>query len=451
MANIGRTDTVPAVLTPGEVVLNDEQITLLGKITGRNPYELFAAAGVPGSEEQFAGTEGGQVPQGYQGGRNAFARTATRKEQEVGKTGGYEAGVLPVSYYKNLPIEWTEGMSNQDMVEMLHSQNVQRDLNTLMTSGIQPFIERPEVLEWLGNPEAYPEPSDSLSRATLDWIEKGNYAGLSEGDAEDFLIHMAEVNQKVLRPDNKQQGGYVNEYRGGGVVPDSSHESIDNLIMQNDMNDYSPSLLNMVQGYKHGTTSVRPEDMYAGLGYLEPGQDYIPETLPYDPSAQFQMYGTAAGSFEEQMERTQRGKGGLRRGRYESDIAEARKEATSLLGTKVGEARKTKLEQQVAGFYKDVREGIITPTKIGEDVPGYYEFGYQEEYEPSGAPPGWPTNQAYMEWRGAGSDPNTAVSYGYTGSGTPGYKPEEEEYAGSATIPFYKGGRGYGSYEPRMV
>ena len=32
MANIGRTDTVPSMLTPGEVVMNEEQITLLGKI-----------------------------------------------------------------------------------------------------------------------------------------------------------------------------------------------------------------------------------------------------------------------------------------------------------------------------------------------------------------------------------------------------------------------------------
>ena len=57
----------------------------------------------------------------------------------------------------------------------------------------------------------------------------------------------------------------------------------------------------------------------------------------------------------------QRGKGGLRRGRYESDVAEARREATSLLGTKVGESRQSQVEQQVSGFYRDIREGIISP------------------------------------------------------------------------------------------
>ena len=280
MANIGSTDTVPSMLTPGEVVLNEEQITLLGKITGRNPYELFAAAGVPGSEEQFAGTEGGQVPQGY---------------------------------------------------------------------------------------------------------------------------------------------------RGGGVISDSPHENIDNLIMQNDMNDYSPSLLNMVQGYTHGTVSVRPEDMYAGLGYLDPGEDYTPETLPYDPSAQYGMYGEAAGSYAEQVRKRQPGKGGLKRGIYGANIEEARKKGTSEVASKVGGARQTQLDKQIAGFYQDVREGVISPTKIEDYVPDYYEFGYEEQYEPStGAPPGWPTYQAYIEWRGAGSNPDTAVNYGYTGSGTPGYKPEPE-------------------------
>ena len=215
MANIGRTDTVPSMLTPGEVVLNEEQITLLGKIIGRNPYELFAAAGVPGSEEQFAGTEGGQVPQGY---------------------------------------------------------------------------------------------------------------------------------------------------RGGGVISDSAHENIDNLIMQNGMNDYSPSLLDMIQGYTHGTVSVRPEDMYAGLGFLEPGEDYTPETLPYDPSAQFQMYGTAASSFEEQMEKI-RGEQpkGLQLGKIKSDIAEERREATGMVGAKVGESRQSQVDRMIASFYRDIREGVVTP------------------------------------------------------------------------------------------
>ena len=49
------TDTVPAMLTPGEVVLNAEQQESLGKLVGMKPAALFEKIGIPG----FAG--GGMV------------------------------------------------------------------------------------------------------------------------------------------------------------------------------------------------------------------------------------------------------------------------------------------------------------------------------------------------------------------------------------------------------
>ena len=49
------TDTVPAMLTPGEVVLNAEQQEALGKLVGMKPAALFEKIGIPG----FAG--GGMV------------------------------------------------------------------------------------------------------------------------------------------------------------------------------------------------------------------------------------------------------------------------------------------------------------------------------------------------------------------------------------------------------
>ena len=45
------TDTVPAMLTPGEVVLNAEQQEALGKLVGMKPAALFEKIGIPG----FAG------------------------------------------------------------------------------------------------------------------------------------------------------------------------------------------------------------------------------------------------------------------------------------------------------------------------------------------------------------------------------------------------------------
>ena len=53
---VGSTDTVPAMLTPGEVVLNAGQQQRLGAMTGVPSDALFNAAGVPG----FQG--GGEVP-----------------------------------------------------------------------------------------------------------------------------------------------------------------------------------------------------------------------------------------------------------------------------------------------------------------------------------------------------------------------------------------------------
>ena len=44
----------------------------------------------------------------------------------------------------------------------------------------------------------------------------------------------------------------------------------------------------------------------------------------------------------------------------------------------------------------------------------------------SGIPEGWPSKEAYDSWVQSGSDPNTAVNYGWqatTPGATPGYKP----------------------------
>ena len=42
------TDTVPAMLTPGEVVLNKKQQKRLGESVGKSPSTIFRSIGVPG-------------------------------------------------------------------------------------------------------------------------------------------------------------------------------------------------------------------------------------------------------------------------------------------------------------------------------------------------------------------------------------------------------------------
>ncbi len=286
-------DTVPAMLEPGEYVIRKDAAEELGP----------SLLNMLNNADRLGYKGGGYADRvGYQEGGEAFSRTATRKEQEAGKTGGYDVGVLPVSYYKNLPTEWTEGMSNQERVEMLQAQNVQKDLNTLMTSGIQPFIERPEVLEWLENSEAYPEPSDSLAQSTLDWIEKSGYQKLSASNAEDFLIHMAEVGQKVIepdyfrktrekyRPDNKQQGGYIDEYQEGGYANMPEDYSLLDLTMPIMDDRLGPV---GVKKYEHGGDvyggfSVSPEQIFQEQG-LRWDPDYGETIEEYDPTRERQL------------------------------------------------------------------------------------------------------------------------------------------------------------------
>ena len=57
----GEVDDIPAMLTEGEVVLNEKQQMAIGGITGKDPDEVFAEAGVPGFEDKLNMKEGGEV------------------------------------------------------------------------------------------------------------------------------------------------------------------------------------------------------------------------------------------------------------------------------------------------------------------------------------------------------------------------------------------------------
>jgi TP901 family phage tail tape measure protein len=93
---VGTRDTVPALLRPGEVVLNPIQQRRLGDLTGQSPLDLFRASGVPG----FQG--GGAIPGADRG---LFARRTELQtliallNKETAKLGSGR-GMNPIEFSK---------------------------------------------------------------------------------------------------------------------------------------------------------------------------------------------------------------------------------------------------------------------------------------------------------------------------------------------------------------
>ena len=78
-----KSDTIPAMLTPGEVVLNEKQQKALEKYVGQSREEIFGKIKVPGFNI------GGKMPkakyQGYKkGGKADKARSKTERELALG-------------------------------------------------------------------------------------------------------------------------------------------------------------------------------------------------------------------------------------------------------------------------------------------------------------------------------------------------------------------------------
>ena len=92
------------------------------------------------------------------------------------------------------------------------------------------------------------------------------------------------------------------------------------------------------------------------------------------------------------------------------------------------------LYKQVRGEREAYMTDIASQMRALQGEGGTEEFGagateatYTAPSETTGqtAPPGWPTSNAYDQWRQAGSDPNTATNYGWQAvnpGDTPGYK-----------------------------
>ena len=92
------------------------------------------------------------------------------------------------------------------------------------------------------------------------------------------------------------------------------------------------------------------------------------------------------------------------------------------------------LFKQVRGEREAYMTDIASQMRALQGEGGTEEYGagateatYTAPSETTGqtAPPGWPTSNAYDQWRQAGSDPNTATNYGWQAvnpGDTPGYK-----------------------------
>ena len=77
------TDTVPAMLTPGEVVLNAEQQESLGKLVGMKPAALFEKIGIPGFAGGGKATKEDALMQHYQeGGVSPYHDPGLKKMRE---------------------------------------------------------------------------------------------------------------------------------------------------------------------------------------------------------------------------------------------------------------------------------------------------------------------------------------------------------------------------------
>jgi hypothetical protein len=82
------TDTVPAMLTPGEVVLNAEQQEALGKLVGMKPAALFEKIGIPGFAGGGMATKKDALVKYYENG--GIAGTMKRVREDAEKAGHTE-------------------------------------------------------------------------------------------------------------------------------------------------------------------------------------------------------------------------------------------------------------------------------------------------------------------------------------------------------------------------
>lgn len=103
----GGIDDVPAMLTEGEVVLNDKQQEAIGEIVGKDSNEVFAEAGVPGFEKnKLIGDIGmGHWINKYaEGGEVTFWEKVRRKFQEWDKSGKRKSADVKVKAKSKKPV-----------------------------------------------------------------------------------------------------------------------------------------------------------------------------------------------------------------------------------------------------------------------------------------------------------------------------------------------------------
>jgi len=194
-----------------------------------------------------------------------------------------------------------------------------------------------------------------------------------------------------------------------------------------------------------GTTALPLlSDIYKQMG-IQPVEEQMGQFQEYDASREDVLFGDYARQVAAERAAGQQGmsaayqaslgmgKGFSGFGGREQGMGQARQSILKdFLSQKAG-AQST-LFKQVRGEREAYMTDIASQMRALQGEGGTEEFGagateatYTAPSETTGqaTPPGWPTANAYDQWRQSGSDPNTATNYGWQAvnpGDTPGYK-----------------------------
>tara|TARA_Y100000310_G_scaffold76029_1_gene72455 strand:+ start:30 stop:875 length:846 start_codon:yes stop_codon:yes gene_type:complete len=194
-----------------------------------------------------------------------------------------------------------------------------------------------------------------------------------------------------------------------------------------------------------GTTALPLlSDIYKQMG-IQPVEEQMGKFQEYDASREDVLFGDYSRQVAAERAAGQQGmsaayqaslgmgKGFSGFGGREQGMGQARQGILKdFLSQKAG--AESTLFKQVRGEREAYMTDIASQMRALQGEGGTEEYGagateatYTAPSETTGqtAPPGWPTSNAYDQWRQAGSDPNTATNYGWQAvnpGDTPGYK-----------------------------
>ena len=150
------TDTVPAMLTPGEVVLNAEQQESLGKLVGMKPAALFEKIGIPGFAGGGKATKEDALMQHYQeGGVSPYHDPGLKKMREGESPARYRDKV----YMQNLINAGYD--KNRERADSVYSSYSDDQLSGFLNTANQMGGGE----QWVGDPSSRTRPSQRFYTA----------------------------------------------------------------------------------------------------------------------------------------------------------------------------------------------------------------------------------------------------------------------------------------------